>query len=168
MRRSRLSALGAAAAAGLALAGAVTAAPPLHGVLDPSRSLGGLQLGATPADVRRAWGAGFGRCRRCPEPTWYFVYRPFQPQGAGVAFRRGRVTAIFTLWSPPGWRTTKGLEVGDPLVRVTLLYGALPRVECGGYSALMLPRGGAVSAIYLVAEKVWGFGLSRAAVPVCR
>jgi hypothetical protein len=143
------------------------AAPPRAGVLDPGRSLGGLRLGATPAQVRAAWGSAYGVCRGCRVRTWYFTYERFKPQGAGVEFRGGRVSALFTLWSPPGWRTTKGLRIGDPVARVTLLYGPLTRTECGAYYALTLPGRG-TTAFYVVGEKVWGLGLIRPGRSPCR
>jgi hypothetical protein len=141
---------------------------PQQGVLVPGTSFGGLRLGATADGVRAAWGPHFGRCRSCARPTWYFTYRRFEPEGAGVVFRGGRVTAFFTTWSPAGWRTNRGLTIGDPAIRVTALYGALPRVECGSYSALVLRRGGTDTQFYLYQDKVWGFGLSRAGAPPCR
>jgi hypothetical protein len=141
---------------------------PQHGVLVPGRSLGGVRLGDSPSDVSQRWGRGFGRCRDCREPTWYFTYTKFEPQGAGVSFRRGRVAAVFTLWSPPGWRTTKGLTIGDAAARVTELYGALPRTRCVGYDALTLRSSAAVTAIYLSGDTVYGFALLRASEPVCR
>jgi hypothetical protein len=161
-----LAALAAAAALLPASTAAGRAAGP--GVLEPGRSLAGLHLGATPAQVRAAWGGRFGRCRSCTRPTWYFNERPFRPQGAGVEFRQGRAAALFTVWAPPGWRTDRGLALGEPVVRVTEVYGALARVECGRYYALTLRTGQAVTAFYVVGEELWGFGLSRPDVPVCR
>ncbi|MFN2469228.1 MAG: hypothetical protein ABR521_13995 [Gaiellaceae bacterium] len=157
----------ACTAAALAAATVAAAKPPPAGVLVPGRSLGGLHLGMTPAQVRAAWGSDFGTCRRCRNPTWYYNYAPFTPKGAGVEFRRNRVAAIFTLWSPSSWHTPKRLRIGDAVARVTELYGALPRLECGGYYALTQP-GPVTTAFYIRAEKVWGFGLSRASVPACR
>jgi hypothetical protein len=122
----------------------------------------------TPAEVKAAWGTTFGRCRNCRAPTWYFNYAPFAPEGAGVEFRRGRVSAIFTLWSPRGWRTTRGLRLGDPEARVTELYGPLNRAECGSYHALLLPRGRVVSAIYVADERVWAFALLMRPSQPCR
>src|ERR687886_828446 len=113
-----MKALAAAALLALALAApASAAAPPKRGVLVPGRSLGGLRLGMTQGQVRAAWGSSFGRCRDCLRPTWYYNLRRFQPQGVGVQFRRGSVEAIFTVWSPKGWRTTKGLRIGDDVAR---------------------------------------------------
>ena len=149
------------ALAATAASALVLAAPPRAGVVVPGVSLGGLRLGATPAAVRAAWGSGFGTCRGCAAPTWYFTYRPFTQQGAGVEFRRGRVSALYTLWAPPGWRTPKGLAIGDPAATVTRLYGALPLEQCVGYSALLLRRGATLTAFYVVGSKLWGFGLMR-------
>jgi hypothetical protein len=163
VRRTLLALIAAAA-----LAAPAAAAPPRHGVLVPGKSLGGLRLGATPAQVKAAWGSRYGRCRDCLRTTWYFTYRRYKPRGAAVQFRRGRVEAIFTLWAPRGWRTTRGLKIGDEAGRVTTLYGGLARMDCAGYYALVLPTRGGVNAFYIVNEKVFGFGLVSFPVPVCR
>ncbi|TMK79802.1 MAG: hypothetical protein E6G45_02285 [Actinobacteria bacterium] len=144
------------------------AAPPRAGLVVPGKSLGGLRLGATRAQVRAAWGPRFGLCRDCREQTWYFNYRPFEPQGAGVSFRKGRAAALFTLWSPQGWRTERGLAIGDTAVRVAGLYGTLLSVNCGRYSASTIRRGRTTTAIYVVDEQVWGFGLLAPGEAVCR
>ncbi|MEK6274184.1 MAG: hypothetical protein AABM30_02475 [Actinomycetota bacterium] len=144
------------------------AAPPRAGVLVPGKSLGGLALGATPAQVLAAWGARFGTCRDCRRKTWYFNLRPFEPQGAGVTFRRGRVVALFTVWSPPGWRTDRGLRIDDPAARISGLYGPLLRTNCGTYAVLTLARGRTRTSFYVVDERVWGLGLSRSGERTCR
>jgi hypothetical protein len=140
---------------------------PGHAVVVPGKSFAGLHLGATGAQVRAAWGPGYGRCRGCPQPTWYFTYKRFEPQGAGVSFRRAAAEAFFTIWGPPGWHTDRGVKVGDPAARVTQLYGVLPRVECGTYAALVLRRGRTATQIYLNKDLVWGFGLSSAGAAAC-
>ena len=76
--------------------------------------------------------------------------------------------ALFTVWSPPGWRTDRGLRIGDPAAKVAGLYGSLLRVNCGTYSAMTLSRGRTTTSFYIVDEQVWGFGLSRRAEPTCR
>lgn len=149
-------------------ASAASAAPPRAGVLVPGKSLGGLTLGATTAEARAAWGARHGTCRGCRKPTWYFNFAPFAPEGAGVTFERGRAVAIFTLWAPKGWRTSRGLTIGDEASRVAPLHRGLVRVNCGTYYALTQNGRRAVTAIYVHDEKVWGFGLSRPREPVCR
>lgn len=162
--------LGLALTAGLALLVAPSAAgaPPREGLVVPGRTLGGLALGATRGQVRSAWGTRYGVCRDCRAETWYFNRRKFEPQGAGVTFRRGRAAALFTMWSPPGWRTPQGLRIGDPQFRVSAVYGSLFRVDCGRYSALTMRRGRVVTSFYVVDEQVWGFGLSRPGQSVCR
>ncbi|MBA2332269.1 MAG: hypothetical protein H0V94_05715 [Actinobacteria bacterium] len=144
------------------------AAPPTAGVLVPGSSLGGLRLGATTAQVEAAWGSAYGICDTCPGETWYFNYFAFQPNGVGVEFRRGRAAALFTLHSPPGWRTQKGLALGDPASKVSGIYGAPERVRCDGYHALVLRRAAAVTAFYILRERLWAFGLSRPGLPLCR
>ena len=156
-------------AAALALAAApAAAAPPTPGVLLPGTSLGGLSLGATKAEVESAWGRAYGRCRGCARETWYFNYYAFQPRGAAVEFRRDRVAAIFTLYQPPGWRTRLGVELGDRAERVRAIYGTLTRLECGAYSALLLPRRGTLTAFYVLEGRLWAFGLLASGAPVCR
>ena len=148
------------------LAAALLALPP-HATVVPGRSFAGLRLGATGMEVKADWGTRYGVCRGCPRPTWFFVYRPFQPQGAAVSFRAGAAESFYTLRAPPGWHTDRGLRIGDPEGRVTVLYGVLPRAECGTYSALVLRRGTVDTEFYVYAGKVWGFGLSSAGALRC-
>ncbi len=159
--------LAAVALATLSLAGAAAAAPPPDGVLVPGRSLGGLPLGLTVEAVLARWGGGFGICRGCSATTWYYTYTPFQPQGVGVSFRKGRAAALFTLWQPPGWRTEGGLALGGDVARVRARYGPLDRRSCDGYNVLTLSAQEAVTEFYVVDGRLWGFGVSRAPQP-CR
>jgi hypothetical protein len=145
-----------------------TAAPPGAGILVPGRSLGGLELGATKAAVERSWGRAYGVCQNCGRETWYFNYYAFEPRGAGVELERGRVVAVFTIYSPGGWRTTRGLTLGDPASRVRAFYAGLERVRCRGYEALVLRHPRAVTAFYVLDDRLWGFGLSRPGLPLCR
>jgi hypothetical protein len=146
---------------------AAALALPAHGALVPGRSLGGLRLGMTQAQVARAWGRGHGICDGCARPTWYYTYKPFTQQGAAVAFSRGRVAAIYTLWQPLGWHTHDGLLLGDPSVQVTTRYGGLASVNCGGYLAYTLTRRRTTTEFYILNDKLWGFGLSRPPAPAC-
>jgi hypothetical protein len=157
-----------AAAAALTLAASAAAAPPDPGVLVPGRSLGGIELGATEAQVERRWGRAYGVCRGCATKTWYFNYFAFQPRGAGVELREGRVAGVFTIYQPLGWRTTRGLVLGDSAARVTAIYGALVRRECGDYAVLELSSRGATTAFYLLDDRLWAFGLFRSGLPLCR
>ena len=154
------------AVAALVLAAAL--ALPQPGVLVPGRSLGGIELGATQADVRATWGSRFGRCRSCALPTWYFTYRSFTQQGAAVEFRNGRVVSVYTVWQPRGWRTREGLRLGDRAARITAIYGALRRRECGDYYVLTMRARNVVTAFAVVDDRLWAFSLSRPARPVCR
>ena len=158
----------AAFAAALVLAAPAAAAPPGAGVLVPGRSLGGIELGTTKAKVELRWGRAYGVCRGCAVETLYFNYYAFQPRGAGVELRKGRVAAVFTLYQPLGWRTTRGLTLGDSAARVTSVYGALVRRECGGYSVLVLPGRGATTAFYILDDRLWAFGLYGPGLPLCR
>ena len=90
-----------------------------------------------------------------------------QPEGAAVTFRNGAAESFYTLRAPQGWRTNRGLEIGDPEATVTAIYGTLPRAECGTYSALVLRRGRTETQFYVYDGKVWGFGLSSAGAPRC-
>ena len=160
--------LAAAILAALALSAPALAAPPQAGLVVPGKSMGGLELGLTKKQVERQWGRAYGVCAGCTPETWYFNYYAFRPNGAGVEFRNGRASAIFTLYSPTGWHTAKGLTLGDPVTEVTALYGALARNECGNHYALLLPRAGSLTVFYVLREKLWAFGLFRSGVPVCR
>lgn len=150
------------------LAAAVAATLPLHGAVSPGRSLGGLRLGDSSERVVATWGTKFAACRGCRRTTWYYNYIAYEPQGAAVEFRGRRVVALYTLWSPAGWHTPQGVHTGDPATTIVSVFGPLTRLDCGTYQAYQLPRRGAVTAFYVFGEKVWGFGLSRRSVPVCR
>ena len=157
--------------AALALAApGVAAAPglPREGVFVPGRSLAGVSVGMTRAEVREAWGSRLGVCRGCTHATWYFNLRPFEPQGSGVEFRRGRVARVFTLWRPRGWRTDSGLVLGARSDEIVASYPDLHTIACPGYTAHVPtdePR--VVSAFYVFRGRLWAFGLVRRGAPLC-
>jgi len=65
--------------------------------------------------------------------------------------------------------TSPGQELGDNVDRVAGLYGTLARADCpGNYYALTMPTPGGVNAIYVVNEKIFGFGLLSFRASVCR
>ena len=161
----RLVALLAAAAV---LAAPAAAAPPGSGVLVPGRSLGEIALGTTKPVVAARWGRAYGVCRGCARETWYFNYYAFQPRGAGVEWRNGRVDFVFTIYQPLGWRTTKGVELGDHVSRVTGAYGPLETRACDGYSVLVLEGRRATTAFYVLGDRLWAFGLARPGLSLCR
>jgi hypothetical protein len=149
----------------LALAAvALAAALPQHGILVPGRALGGVRLGETPMQVERRLGRLHGVCDGCPVTTWYFTYKPFTAQGLGVEFRKGRVEAVYTLASPPGWSTTGGFDLGAPATTLP----PLRIVPCTGYKALVARTPSAVTVYYVADAKLWGFGLLRPSAAICR
>jgi hypothetical protein len=156
-----------ALAAALLLAAPAAAALPKQGVVVPGRSLGGIRLGMTKKQVVARYGTSFGICRGCRATTWYFTFEPFQPQGVGLSFRGGRVDALWTLWQPPGWRTSDGLALGDDVARITTVYGALDRRDCPDYYTLSRRTAAGMTEFYVVDERLWGLGVSRAPQP-CR
>jgi hypothetical protein len=165
VRTRALSAL--ALGAGLVLALPAAGAPPKRGECVPGKSLAGIRLGMTRQEVAAAWGMGHGVCRGCPRETWYFNYRPFTPQGAGVVFERGRVAHAFTVWRPVGWKTPEGLTLGDPASEVARVYGSLDRRQCTFYYALLKPAKRVESVFYVFRDQVWGFGLIRSNASPC-
>jgi hypothetical protein len=158
----------------LALGAALTApavaqAPlaPTRGVFVPDRSLGGVSLGLTKAEVNERWGSSYGVCRNCARETWYFNLKPFEPQGAGVEFNRGRVARVFTVWRPLGWRTNDGLELGT---EVEELRQMVPRLEvrpCADYTAYLSKAQRATNAYYVFRGRLWGFGLMVRGLSPC-
>ena len=76
--------------------------------------------------------------------------------------------ALYTLWVPTGWRTDKGIRLGDSPLSVNGVYGALPRFVCGHYSVLVQRRGTVSSAFYFKNDLLWAFALQRSSEPACR
>ena len=155
-----------ALAAALGAATEAAAGPPAAGVLVPD--LGGVELGWTQAQVERAWGRAYGRCRSCPRPTLYFNLFAFRPEGAGVELRHGRVGAVFTavgagrVEHEAGARRRRSRGAGHVGLRPARAH-AVRR-----YYALTIRSARAVSAVYVVDSEVWGFGLLDRRAPVCR
>ena len=141
---------------------------PERGVLMPGKSLGGLELGATPAAVRARWGSRHTLCTVCRRTTWLYSYRGRGTPGVAVSFRGGRVSAVFTLGLPRGWRTNRGVVLGDPATKVHSVYGTLPWSRCIGYGAVSIRRPGAVASIYTYGDSVYGFALTLPSEPVCQ
>ncbi|MEO8290668.1 MAG: hypothetical protein ABI649_06695 [Gaiellaceae bacterium] len=163
-----LSSLAALALAfALALAAPASGAPPRTGQFVPGKSLGGVTLGMTKENVLATWGRRHGVCRSCADPTWYFNYRPFEPQGTGVVFVRNRVAHVFTVWRPTGWKTPEGLFLGASASDVSGFYGSLDKRRCTFYDALLIPDKRVTSVFYVFRDKVWGFGLIRPDASPC-
>ena len=163
-------AAGGSTAAGSSAAASATPAAtlPLHGVLVPGTSLGGVRLGTTAARVRTLLGSGFGRCTGCVWETWYYNVKPFSPVGIGVELHHGRVAAVFTLWNPPGWRTANGLTIGDPEARVRAAFPGLGFRTCTAYDVLVRNGPDSSTAFMIVQGKLWGFILATPRALLCR
>ncbi|MES1247918.1 MAG: hypothetical protein ABUS54_09630, partial [Actinomycetota bacterium] len=113
---------------------------------------------------RRHLGSDFGRCRGCATTTWYFTYRRFDDEGLAVELARGRVSAVYTIWEPPTWRTARGLKLGATEGQVTKSVGAVVPVTCNGYTQLL-----AGTTVYTIVDgRLWGFGLMPARGSPCR
>ena len=147
---------------------AAAAALPRAGRLVPARSLGGVRLGESAADVRAALGRRYGVCLGCARQTWYFTYRPFERRGLAVELSGGRVSAVYTLWQPDGWTARRGLRLGAVEAEVTRVAGALIPITCTGYDALVSDARGARTVYYVVDGKLWGFGLLHTRESPCR
>ena len=136
-------------------------------MLVPGKSLGGVRLGMTKKQVSAIWGVRHGVCRECRRTTWYFNYARFTPEGAGVAFRRGRVVHVFTVWEPEAWRTRNGLRLGAPSMRIGELFPRTTKRSCIGYAAYVLTRRRVQTVFYEYDGRVWGFGLTPRGASPC-
>jgi len=147
---------------------AAAAALPRAGTLVPGQSLGGVRLGQTAVQVRAELGSSYGVCRGCARTTWYFTYRAFDRHGLAVELTKGRVSAVYTLWQPSGWRAPHGLQLGAVEAQITVLAGILVPTPCSGYKALVRDGRTVRTVYYVVDGKLWGFGLLRAGESPCR
>lgn len=137
-------------------------------MLVPGRSLGGLRLGETGAQVRAALGSSYGVCRGCATTTWYFTYGPFDRHGLAVELRRGRVSGVYTVWQPNGWSTPRGLRLGAPEAELQTLAGAVVPIVCSGYDVRIRDDARARTVYYVFRGRLWGFGLLRPHADPCR
>jgi hypothetical protein len=158
---------GAAASVGRA------SALPTHGVLIPGKSLAGVKLGDTMAQVVKRWGGNYKLCKagadHCGAATWYYIYPQGEPLGAAVKFnKQGRAVALFTLGSSVGWRTAEGLLMGEDLDRVHAIYGQTTWKVCVGYGAMVMRTGHSNTSIYTTGEAVYGFALTAPSESVCQ
>jgi hypothetical protein len=148
---------------------------PTRGVLTPGQSLGGIKIGMTMAQVKTVWGLNYKLCPRSSACTltktdqvWDYIYERGEPLGAAVRFRKGVVTAVFTLGSPAGWHTQQGLGVGEQVEKANELYGQLAWHVCTGYGAMSMRNGNTVTSIYTTGENVYGFALTAPTEPICQ
>jgi hypothetical protein len=140
---------------------------PSQGVLVSGRSLAGVRLGDSSATVRARWGHDFTVCDVCKEMTWFFLPPAKEGSGAGVRFRSGHVTAVFTLGSPRGWHTSDGLRVGQLLERFNDPTDQSKWQYCGTYGAKSTSTADAVTSILTIGQSVYGFALTRPSESPC-
>jgi hypothetical protein len=149
-----------------------SASIPQRAALVQGRTLGGIALGDRPADVRAFWGTDYVLCRElCAAKTWlYFLPEFDDPVGIAVSFdETARVSAVFTLGAPLGWRTREGLRIGDDVHQATALYPGWKGFRgCIGYAAMSTRQGGVVTSIFIHGEDVYGFALTLPGARVCQ
>jgi hypothetical protein len=144
------------------------AALPEHGVLVPGRSLGGIRLGEPAGHVAAALGSLYGVCRGCRTTTWFFQYKRYDARGLAVELTGGRVSGLYTVYQPAGWRGPGGLELGAFEGQVVSAAGPLVTVQCSSYDVLVRDSGGTRTAYYLANGRLWAFGLFRRGASPCR
>ena len=141
---------------------------PTRGIVVPGVSFAGIKLGDTEQHVQAVWGSNFTTCPYCKDTTWLYVYRGAEPLGAAVRFRNNKIVAIFSLGSPAGWKTDKGLFMGDPISNVYNFYGQTGTTRCIGFDALTVRIGSSTTAFYSAAGVVYGFALIAPGQTVCQ
>ena len=141
---------------------------PMRGVIIPGVSLAGVKIGDTEQRVRRLWGGNFVTCKYCSDATWLYEYQNGEPLGAAARFQKGKVVAVFSLGSPSGWRTNKGLYIGDPISNVYQYFPRTGTTRCIGFDAITIRTGKVVTAVYSSAGVVYGFALVTPSMTVCQ
>ena len=141
---------------------------PVRGIVVPGVSFAGLKLGQTEQQVAALWGKNYTLCTFCADATWLYVYPGGEPLGAGVRFKQNKVIAVFSLGSPAGWRTDKGLFMGDPISNVYSYFGTTGTTRCIGFDALTVRLGNSVTAFYSAAGVIYGFAIVAQSLSVCQ
>jgi hypothetical protein len=140
---------------------------PVDAVFLPGKSLGGVALGDSEPKVRALWGHRFTVCKGCTPMTWFYMSPTGDPFGAGVSFRHGRVTSVFTLGSPRGWHMRDGVRPGQLLSHWNDPDPATTSTACSGYGAISTRTARVVTSILTIGQSVYGFALSRPSEPIC-
>jgi hypothetical protein len=141
---------------------------PVRGIVVPGVSFAGVKLGQTEQQVAALWGKNYTLCASCKDPTWLYIYPGGDPLGAAVRFERNKVVAVFSLGSPAGWRTDKGLFMGDPISNVYNYFGTTGTTRCIGFDALTVRLGNSVTAFYSAAGVIYGFAMVAGNLSVCQ
>src|SRR5947199_226417 len=109
------------------------------------------------ADCRKESGSTYSIYGQWPLEAFDLHGELAEYEGLAVEFSARRVSAVYTLWAPPGWRGPGGVTLGDEEGAVTAKVGAVVPIACTNYAALV--HGGNV--YYIVEGKLWGLGLMR-------
>jgi hypothetical protein len=142
---------------------------PTRGKVVPGKTIGGISLGMTEAQVKAHWGANYkiGPNVGAGFTTWLYVYKGAEPLGAAVKFQANKVVAVFTLGSPAGWGLT-GAMMGDPISNVYNLFGSTGQANCIGYDALTVRIGTSTTAFYSAAGVIYGYALTAPSQSACQ
>jgi hypothetical protein len=156
---------------------------PAHGIFVVGKTLAGVGLGYTQAQVKAHWGEGYTVCSAKPlcsaaQPVWLFEYHFGEPLGVAVRFLNGKTVAVFTLGAVGvnslsaggggGWKTAEGLKITDPVSNITSFYtGATIYTTCLFYDAISMRQAGVTSSFYTASGTVYGFALSARNQPIC-
>ena len=141
---------------------------PPRGVVVPGVSFAGVKIGDTQRRVRALWGNKFVTCKYCTDTTWLYEYQFGEPLGAAARFQHNRVVALFSLGSPAGWKTDKGLAMGDPISNVYQYYTTTGTTRCVGFDAITAKTGKTVTAFYSAAGVIYGFAIVIPSMTVCQ
>ncbi len=142
---------------------------PVRGLVVPGGTFAGLRLGDTEQHVRQVWGRDYETCKYCQDTTWLYEYKGGEPLGAAVRFQKNRAVAIFSLGSPAGWRTNKGLYIGDPISDIYQLYPkTIGTTRCIGFDAITMRTGKTIMAFYTAAGVIYGFAMVVPSMTVCQ
>jgi hypothetical protein len=131
-------------------------------VVVPGKSMAGVRIGDSLSAVRRVLG---NRYRAMPPGLHPPGSQEYVFTFVTVRFRGGRVSAVFS--SAPGLRTSEGLALGQPVTRITRLYGSLRKIGCGA-SVVFVIRGKTASTYFLShAGVVIAFGFASPTEDPC-
>ena len=141
---------------------------PTRGLVIPGVSFAGVKIGDTEQRVRAVWGSKYVTCKYCTDTTWLYEYQFGEPLGAAARFEKNKVVAVFSLGSPAGWRTDKGLEMGDPIATVYQYYKRTGTTRCVGFDAVTARTGHVTTAFYSSAGVIYGFAIVIPRMTVCQ
>jgi hypothetical protein len=142
---------------------------PTRALFIAGTSLAGVKLGDTQAAVKARLGPRYEIFDQSKDVIWLYEYQGGEPLGMGIRFdKKLKVVAMFTLGTPIGWKTDKGLKLFDPISNVYQYYNTTKETRCIGYDALSMGGKGSTSAFYSAAGVVYGFALVVPGQNVCQ